>query len=99
MANVQDFIFDSNDLKIANGDIVIGASDNQHIEDIFMSDKGHFRQYPTIGIGVRKMILGNGNLQFIRKVIKTNLEFDNFDITDLVIRSTEDINVRAERIK
>ena len=57
MANVEDFIFDSDgDIKIFNGDLAVEPSDNQHIQDIFLANKGQFRQFPTIGIGIESKL-------------------------------------------
>lgn len=100
MANVEDFIFtDDGDLKIFNGDLSVEPSDNQHIQDIFLANKGQFRQYPTIGIGIESKLNGSTNIQFLRKQIRENLKFDNMTITTLNIDGALNIDLRAKRTK
>ena len=100
MANVEDFIFDSDgDIKIFNGDLAVEPSDNQHIQDIFLANKGQFRQFPTIGIGIESKLNGSTNIQFLRKQIRENLKFDNMTITKLNIDGALNIDLRAKRTK
>ena len=37
------------DLDIQNGELVIGPSDQQHIEMILQSAPGHWREHPLLG--------------------------------------------------
>lgn len=49
----QDYLLDDDgDLLIANGDFVVGPSDNQHIRDILVSFQGEWKQFPLIGAGI-----------------------------------------------
>lgn len=38
--------------EIANGDLVIGASDDQHIELLMMTTPGQWKESPLVGIGL-----------------------------------------------
>lgn len=53
MAKVNDILLDeTGDLKIVNGDIVIGESTNQHQRLMLLASKGNFKQVPLIGVGL-----------------------------------------------
>ena len=55
MAIFKDIIVDqTGDLEILNGDIFVNESDSQHLEFIITADKGQFRQFPLIGVGIRR---------------------------------------------
>lgn len=73
---MQDFILDTDgDLKIANGDLVIAESDLQHQEDILKSDKGHNKEFPTMGVGLEEYLNDDdvsGMLNEIRKQFKAD---------------------------
>lgn len=53
----QDILLDDNfDLRIENGDFVVGESTNQHAEILLLSEKGDIRQYPFLGVGIKSFI-------------------------------------------
>ena len=52
----KDILFEDNDLKFENGDLSIGDSDQQHIEDLLLANKGDYKQSPIVGIGIKKWI-------------------------------------------
>jgi len=55
MAN--DILIDSNgDLKIANGDFVVGNSSEQNVEQVLLANKGEWKQWPLIGVGITKLL-------------------------------------------
>lgn len=95
---VEDFLYNSDgDLSIKNGDIEVGPSDNQHLEDIMLADWGQFRQYPELGVGIERFFMGNYSKQYIRKEIRREVESDNFTITNLELDGDLNINLRAKR--
>ncbi len=82
------------ELKIENGDFVIAASDQQHVQDIFLAYQGEFKEYPLIGFGVTKYIKKTTAtkpefLRDLREQLKydgyKNPEFKN-DIETLIIK-------------
>jgi hypothetical protein len=95
MAN--DILLDENgDLKIANGDFVIGDSNDQEIENLLVSAKGAFKEFPLVGGDIGKMLKSRSGQTAALKEIKYQLTNDGFD--DLKIKIDEqDINVRATR--
>ena len=42
---------EQNDLKIVNGDFVIGDSDQQNVKAIVGMHKGEFKEHPLVGFG------------------------------------------------
>ena len=83
----EDFLLDpdkENDLKIENGDFVIGASDLQHVALIVLADKGHFKQHPLLGAGIIRQVNGPGNAE-IKRIIQKNLQADGIITKSIVI--------------
>ena len=100
MAIFKDIITDStNDLIIENGDFKLNESDSQHVEHIITADKGQFRQWPLIGVGINRLINGSINPQALKQVVKLNLESDNYNVRLIEVDSIDklSINVDAQR--
>jgi len=78
----QDFLLDENyDLLIDSaGDFVIGASDNQHIQDIIQSFIGWWKQYPLVGVGIQAYVNSNGQDQALARSIQVQLQSDGFTV-------------------
>lgn len=96
MANNIDILNDSDgDILIQNGDIVYGPADQQHIEDIMLAHKGHYKQSPAVGVGIRSEIKGSGG-EKLRREIKLQLEADGFNVKKLFVNKGE-INIDADR--
>lgn len=70
------------DLSIVNGDFEIGLSDNQQQEHILLANKGEFRQFPEIGVGITAM-LGDDDYTEMLIEIKKNLEYDGMKIKNV----------------
>ena len=88
------------DLLIEDGDFVLHESDEAHIEHILISNKGTWRQFPAIGVGLRSFLSGpltrvikNG----LAKLIRVNLTFDGFKIRKLNVDNIEDVKLDATR--
>ena len=84
MATFTDIITDADgDLEILNGDLFINDSDSQHVEMILTADKGQFRQFPLMGVGLRKFVNGPFSSQAIKQAIKLQLESDGYNVRKL----------------
>ena len=94
MALWQDFLLNAfnGDILIQNGDLVVGASDDQNIYDIIFSDLGQFQQYPNIGCGITNYINGS-NLYKLQLLIKAQLKSDNFNVNSINISYDAETNV------
>jgi hypothetical protein len=78
----QDFLSDaSGDLLVQNGDLVVGPSDQQHIEDIISSAPGWWKQFPAIGVNIFQFLNSVGQEQTLEKQIILQLQSDGFTVT------------------
>ncbi|PHN00636.1 hypothetical protein [Flavilitoribacter nigricans] len=74
------------DLLTKDGDFVIGESDQQHIDDILVSGKGNWREWPALGVEIHRSLNSTGqitNRVGLLRRIRLNLEFDNFNVQQL----------------
>lgn len=80
MAAAYDFLLDDdNELAFANGDLIIGESDKQHIQDTIKCYPGWYKQFPTDGVGVGSYTKGSGIEQKLQRSIKLQLALDGYD--------------------
>lgn len=91
MAQFYDFLLDSDgDLLIANGDFVIGPADEDLIEDIIDSFVGHWKEFPSVGVGIKKYQGSSGQEQEIERSIKMQLQADGYNISVIRVVSEPD---------
>ncbi|WP_271782228.1 oxidase [Aquimarina algiphila] len=71
---------ENNDIKIENGDFVIEASDQQHVQDIFKAHKGEYKQWPLVGFGASRYLKKTtlSKAEFLRD-LKVQLKYDGYD--------------------
>ncbi|WP_066836484.1 hypothetical protein [Rufibacter ruber] len=83
----KDFILDDDgDLYISpEGDFVIGESDHQHQKDIVQAFKGHYKEFPFIGVGILQYLKANGMEAEMKKAIKLELESDGYRVNAVEI--------------
>lgn len=93
------FSFDTDDLRIENGDFVIGNSDQQNIRNIVQSQRGQFYQTPLIGVGILDEMNSASTVQNLKNKIKNNLKLDNYESDGIVIGDDFEITVNAQKIK
>lgn len=99
---VKDLILKNGDLDIKNGDLVIDYSDQQHIEDLLVSEKGDFKQSPLTGIGLLNYInapLTKENRLALEKEIRLQLLADGFEIKQVEIGTEGSVNIDAEIVE
>ncbi|MBS7334263.1 MAG: hypothetical protein KIG88_11770 [Weeksellaceae bacterium] len=76
---MKDIIRDQEqDVKIERGDFVIDESDQQHIEDIFIAQKGEFKEFPLVGFGAINYIKTQTTDDEFKRDLKIQLEYDNY---------------------
>lgn len=100
---VQDIILDSSyDLEIINGDFVIAPSDPQHINLLFNSTVGSWKQYPLVGIGIKLFSASSGQADTLKRLIQVQLQTDGYKISRLVLQGnsvdTYEYSIAASRI-
>ena len=83
----KDILFNE-DLEVLNGDFSIQESDQQHINHIMRANKGHYYQFPLIGLGGVKLINGNFRMD--------QLKSDNYLTLDVTLNEANEILINAE---
>ncbi len=81
------------DLLIVNGDFVIGESEEQHIVDILNANKGFYKEFPHVGVGIMQYYKSSGMQDEIKMNIQLQLESDNFTINEIVVGDMEKMQV------
>jgi hypothetical protein len=88
---VKDIILDENlDLVIENGDFKISNSDMQHIELICLTDVGHWKQFPLLGVGIQKYIASSGQQDVLKRAINIQLASDGYKVNQIMISGTNE---------
>jgi len=105
MAIVEDIIFESipnsdkEALQILNGDFVVKAADQMHIQHILKAYPGQFYQHPLVGLGVRDYQAASVNPQRLKQAIKTQLKADNIITKEIQINEDFVVNIDAKRLR
>lgn len=88
------------DLLIKDGDFVADLSDETHIEHILLTNQGTQRQFPALGVGIQRNLLGavtKLTRNQLEKLIRVNLIFDGFKIRKLNVNALDAIEIDAIR--
>lgn len=85
------------DVEILSGDFRVDESDQQHIKHIMTSDKGQFRQWPLIGVGIIKQQNGSINRTDLKQTIRVQLKYDEFTVKRIDISTDFAITIDAKR--
>ena len=92
----KDYLLDDDfDLKIANGDFVVGESTAQHQQLLLLLEKGELRQYPRTGVGI-KNFLNDDNLGDLYQEIHKQFKADGLNIEKLKIYNDGRVDVDAK---
>ena len=89
----------TDDIQISNGDWSIKESTNQHIEHVLNADKGQFRQFPLIGLGIRNLLNSALSIVGLKQAIKLSLRADDNRVTQIRIDKDFNIGIDAERLR
>jgi len=81
---MKDLLLDDNDdVLIANGDFVIGASDMQDVSIILQMHPGELKQDPILGVGLSRKVKRSGNAEDLEVDVKLHLKRDNKDYSSI----------------
>lgn len=69
---------ETGDLVFTNGDLAIGDSDEQNAQLILDAEKGEYKEYPQVGVGLRKYLKSTGREREMRREIAVQLELDGY---------------------
>lgn len=100
MANVKDIKLDSNqDLFVDTntGDFAFAESDTQHVRDILESYAGWWKEFPTLGVGVKRYLGSSASLQQLKRTIRIHLRSDGYKADDVTIVDDQ-IYITGERV-
>ena len=95
---MTDFLTDqSGDLRIGNGDFVVGESADQEVEIIVCAHPGEMRFDPTLGTGISDYLSGPLDLARVRKVVSFQLKRDRFRRIQITLLADQKFNIEASR--
>lgn len=83
------------DIHIADGDFVIGYSDNQHQEHILIASKGEYKEFPELGVGINKMLAEDDYMPMLIEA-KKNLEYDGMKIDNIKFEPNGNLNINGK---
>jgi hypothetical protein len=98
----KDFSIDTNyDLQIRNGDFVVDDCNEQDIEAILIADKGNWKQWPMLGIGIQRQLEGDFSARAItalQRNISIELTADGFTVrnTQVLISQGELLTINPD---
>ncbi len=97
MADRTDYLKnDTHDLIIQNGDFANGLSADQHVEDVLLASPGNWRQWPLLGVGIKKYLSGPWNPGQLRRDIRLHIEeMDGQPIKDKNVNSPTDFFIEV----
>jgi hypothetical protein len=80
---MKGILLDENgDLMIHNGSMVVGDSTLQNQYLILIAQKGEFKEYPTLGVGISDMLGDDDALEW-KKRIREEFVKDGLDINSM----------------
>ena len=94
----SDILLDEDDdLLFENGDLVLGASEEQEISLILRTNQGDWRQSPLTGFGVGKRTRNEVNRSEFERELDTQLRLDGFDDTQVRLTEQGELSINARR--
>lgn len=92
----KDFLLDENlDIKIENGDFVVGESTGQHQQLLLITDKGMWKENPSVGVGVDRY-LESEDPGFLLREIRLQYTRDGMTVNNINLTDTGKIEINAE---
>jgi len=77
---MRDVLLDeNNDLKIVNGDFVIGESEMQDVGLILSSNQGEWKEHPIIGANLVTKVRSNTNDGRLERELRIQMKLDGKD--------------------
>jgi hypothetical protein len=94
---IKDIIYQADTAPTNGGDWIIEESEQQHIGDIIISNKGEWRQFPLLGVAGHNFLTSTLDIDDIRKKISRQLEYDNFNVEEISLLDTGEIRTVARQ--
>ncbi|MFH7013933.1 hypothetical protein ACHRV5_18905 [Flavobacterium sp. FlaQc-52] len=91
---MNDFIIEE-DLLIAGEDFVLEVADQQNLQHLLLSQKGGYKEFPILGVGIKKYINSPDATSRLRleNEIDKQLTYDNFHVTTLDVNDLQNIRI------
>ena len=77
------------DVKIANGDFVVGFSDEQHQAHLLVFQKGALKDAPDVGVGLETYLMGDDVDGLLREV---RFQFEKDGMQVATVNYDENLN-------
>lgn len=99
---MKDFIIDEDLLIIEGeyeddpkGDFAIREADQQNIEHLLLSQKGSYKEFPILGVGIKKYINSPDATSRLRleNEIDKQLSYDKFYVKTLDVNDLQNIKI------
>ncbi|MAB37742.1 MAG: oxidase [Aequorivita sp.] len=95
---MKDFLLDEDgDIQFdANGELITtddATEQNQKL--ILLTNKGEWKENPKVGVGIIDFILGDGDVDDLRKEIQEQMEMDGMTVRKLNIDSDFNLDLTA----
>lgn len=94
----QDILLDpvTLDVKIENGDFVVGKVDEQNVQLLLLTMPGQIRQSPFSGIGISQLINSEVSESELRHTINVQLKLDGVVKRKVTFLADGNLNIEAE---
>lgn len=87
---MSDIILNSDfDIELKDGDFVLDKSTEQHLSLLLLSEKGEWREFPWLGVGIRNMLLDDAQPLLLKKEIRKQVQLDGAILTKLRLKQGE----------
>lgn len=77
---------DGGELQEENGDFLVGDASNRYIEYLLVAHQGHYKEFPTIGVGIHSFLNSSTPRNIIESDIVRSLTNDIFNKPDVDVR-------------
>jgi len=88
------------DLDLSTGDFRVDNNDLGHIESIILAQKGEWKQFPMIGVGIANFLnapMTTSTRVALEKEIRIQLESDDFKNIFVEVDENGGIDVNADK--
>ncbi len=80
---MKDFLKDDlGDMAIVDGDFAVGISDYQHEEDLLIAQKGDFKQFPDVGVGIEDFI-NESDIDGLLDAVRSEFTKDGMTVSNI----------------
>ncbi len=76
------------DIDLTRGDIFYAESTRQHQKDLLLADKGHYKEFPDMGVGAHNFLNDNGPENLYRS-IRREFTKDGMKVKKVSMDATE----------